>query len=217
MTKDRPQQQGQRSLRILRGLPNLVTLLRLMLAPVMVTVAYASGNAGLVLGLMAFCFFTDLIDGALARWLRSTSPFSARLDSVADFTFYLAIPLAGWTVWPALVTREASWFAAGIASVVLPAGVGFAKFRRASGYHAWLAKLAAGSMAVGVLLLFGYDVPLPFRMAVVIAMLAAVEEIAITLVLDQPRADVRGIWQVLAERRTSPDAVRQPAADRSAR
>lgn len=205
MTDAESRPEARRPLAMIRGLPNLITLLRLALAPVMVTVAYTAGEAGLVLGLMAFCFFTDLIDGALARWLRSTSAFSARLDSIADFTFYLGIPLAGWLVWPALVSREASWFAAGVASVVLPAAVGYAKFRQASGYHVWLAKLAAGSMAVGVLLLFGCEIAWPFRVSVVIATVAAVEEIAITLVLDRPRADIRGLWQVLAERRASSD------------
>ena len=197
---------------VVRGLPNLITALRLVLAPVMVVLAHATADAGLVLGLMAFCFFTDLIDGVLARRLRSTSSFSARLDSIADFTFYLAIPLAGWLAWPSLVAREAAWFAAGIASVVLPAGIGLVKFRRASGYHVWLAKLAAGTLAVGVLLLFGCGFALLFRAAVVIATIAAIEEIAITLVLDSPREDVRGLWQVLMERRARP----QPAANRAA-
>jgi phosphatidylglycerophosphate synthase len=187
----------------LRSLPNLLTLLRLVLAPVMVFVACGGERPALVLALMGFCFLTDLVDGVLARWLRSTSTFSARLDSIADFTFYLGIPAAGWLVWPAIVAREAPWFIAGVASVVLPAAVGFAKFRLASGYHVWLAKLAACCMGVGVLLLFGYEIPGLFRLAVAIAIIAALEEIAITLLLEQPRADVRGLWQVLADRRAS--------------
>jgi len=187
----------------LRSLPNLLTLLRLVLAPVMVLVACGGRHPALVLALMGFCFVTDLVDGVLARWLRSTSAFSARLDSIADFTFYLCIPVAGWLVWPAIVAREAPWFIAGVASVVLPATVGFAKFRLASGYHVWLAKLAACCMGVGVLLLFGFGIAAPFRVAVAVAIIAAFEEIAITLVLEQPRADVRGLWQVLAERRAS--------------
>lgn len=187
----------------LRSLPNLLTLLRLVLAPVMVLVACGGERPALVLALMGFCFVTDLVDGVLARWLQSTSAFSARLDSIADFTFYLGIPAAGWLAWPAIVAREAPWFIAGVASVVLPAAVGFAKFRLASGYHVWLAKLAACCMGVGILLLFGYDIPGLFRLAVAIAIIAALEEIAITLLLEQPRADVRGLWQVLADRRAS--------------
>jgi phosphatidylglycerophosphate synthase len=187
----------------LRSLPNLLTLLRLVLAPVMVLVACGGQHPALVLALMGFCFVTDLVDGVLARRLQSTSAFSARLDSIADFTFYLCIPAAGWLVWPAIVAREAPWFIAGVASVVLPATVGFAKFRLASGYHVWLAKLAACCMGVGVLLLFGFGIAAPFRVAVAVAIIAALEEIAITLVLEQPRADVRGLWQVLAERRAS--------------
>ena len=181
----------------------ILSICLILLAPVMVFVACGGERPALVLALMGFCFLTDLVDGVLARWLRSTSTFSARLDSIADFTFYLGIPAAGWLVWPAIVAREAPWFIAGVASVVLPATVGFAKFRLASGYHVWLAKLAACCMGVGVLLLFGFGIAAPFRVAVAVAIIAALEEIAITLVLEQPRADVRGLWQVLAERRAS--------------
>lgn len=167
----------------------------------MLGLAWASAPPPLVLCLIVTCFASDLVDGALARHLGTTSDASARLDSIADFGFYLALPLVGWLVWPAIVVREAAWFCLGVASVVLPAAIAAAKFRAASGYHVWLAKLAAVALAVGIPLLFGLDVAGPFRVAVLIAALAALEEIAITLVLDAPRADVRGLRQVLADRR----------------
>ena len=39
---------------VVRGLPNLITALRMVLAPVMVVLAHATADAGLVLGLMVF-------------------------------------------------------------------------------------------------------------------------------------------------------------------
>lgn len=185
----------------LGALPNLITTVRLVLAPVMVGIAHAGGPAALVLGLMAFGFFTDLIDGALARRLGSTSAGSARLDSLADFAFYLGIPAAGWLMWPAVVSREAAWFAVAVGCVVMPALVAVVKFGHASAYHVWLAKLGALAMGGGVLLLFGLGLVMPFRLAVIIALLAALEEIAITVILERPLTDVRSLWHVLARRR----------------
>lgn len=187
----------------LRDLPNLLTTLRLALVPVMLALAWRGAPQALLLALIVICFLTDLVDGAVARRLGTTTPASARLDSIADFSFYLALPLVGWLAWPAVVAREAPWFAAGVASVTLPALVAAVKFRAASGYHVWLAKAAAGGLALGVPLLFGLGIELPFRIAIVLAALAALEEIAITLVLDAPRADVRGLRQVLRERRAA--------------
>lgn len=56
------------------------------------------------------CGISDMVDGAVARILGSTSPFGARLDTVADVMFALAalvkllprIPLARWMrIWVA--------------------------------------------------------------------------------------------------------------------
>lgn len=183
----------------LRILPNLVTCLRLGLVPVLLAAALLRSPPLVVLGLMAFCFFTDLADGLLARWLNAASALGARLDSIADFTFYLSIPLVGWLVWPEILLREAWWFAAAVGSVVLPAAIAFARFRISSGYHTWLAKLSAFCMAAGLLALFALDWALLFRFAVLVSVVAALEEIAITLVLEHPRQDVRSLWHILRQ------------------
>lgn len=191
----------------LRSLPNLVTALRLLLVPLVVAAALAGAPAWLVLALMATCFFTDLVDGLLARWLDAVSATGARLDSLADFVFYMSIPLTGWLVWPELLEREALWFLGALISIVLPSAVAFAKFRLSSGYHTWLAKTSALCMGLGVLVLFGSGHGLLFRFSVVLALLAAAEELAITAVLRAPREDVRSLWHVLRdppERGTAP-------------
>jgi CDP-diacylglycerol--glycerol-3-phosphate 3-phosphatidyltransferase len=67
-------------------LPNLLTLLRIVLIPVLVVVYYLPGKwapllSALVFGLAAV---TDWLDGYLARRLRQLSVFGAFLDPVAD-------------------------------------------------------------------------------------------------------------------------------------
>ena len=68
------------------SLPNLLTLMRIVLIPVFVGVFYlpfdwAHGTAAVI---FALACFTDWLDGYLARRLQQMSPFGAFLDPVAD-------------------------------------------------------------------------------------------------------------------------------------
>ena len=68
------------------NLPNILTMLRIVLIPIFVVVFYveepwASYGAAAVFGAAAL---TDWLDGYLARRLNQTTPFGAFLDPVAD-------------------------------------------------------------------------------------------------------------------------------------
>ncbi len=67
-------------------IPNLLTLLRLILIPVFVVVFYLPYQWAPVAAAMVFWVagFTDWLDGLLARKLGQTSRFGAFLDPVAD-------------------------------------------------------------------------------------------------------------------------------------
>lgn len=68
------------------SLPNLITLMRIVLIPIFIAVFYlpfswAHAAAALIFALAGF---TDWLDGYLARKLKQISPFGAFLDPVAD-------------------------------------------------------------------------------------------------------------------------------------
>lgn len=68
------------------GLPNLLTLMRILLIPIFILVFYlpfdfAHAAAAII---FAIASFTDWLDGYLARKLKLLSPFGAFLDPVAD-------------------------------------------------------------------------------------------------------------------------------------
>ena len=77
-------------------IPNLVTLLRLLLAP-FVTMAILNGSYPLAIGLFFVAGLTDVIDGLLARKMGDTTRFGAYLDPIADkillSVIYLALAL----------------------------------------------------------------------------------------------------------------------------
>ena len=67
-------------------IPNILTLIRIILIPVLVIVFYLPGQwtyqvSAAIFGIAAL---TDLLDGYLARRWNQTSPFGAFLDPVAD-------------------------------------------------------------------------------------------------------------------------------------
>lgn len=70
----------------LRSLPNLLTLLRILLIPVFIIIFYLPFEWSHMTAacIFALASFTDWLDGYLARRLGQTSPFGAFLDPVAD-------------------------------------------------------------------------------------------------------------------------------------
>src|SRR5579864_8573802 len=67
----------------LHAAPNLLTLMRICLAPFLVS-AILEDRYGLGFGLFVAAGLTDALDGTLARWLRHRTVLGQYLDPVAD-------------------------------------------------------------------------------------------------------------------------------------
>ncbi len=183
----------------MRNLPNWITAIRLAGVPVLLWLAWL-GHATAFLWLLGFLFLTDAVDGYIARKLQAKSPLGAMLDSHADFAVYAALPVAAWWLWPETIKRELFFVALVVISYSVPVVIGFLKFRAFTSYHTWSVKTAAVMMDCSVLLLFAADIGFPFRVAAVVCIIAAIEEIAITLAMAKYRSNVPSIWHVLRNR-----------------
>jgi cardiolipin synthase len=84
------------------NIPNLLTLLRLILVPFILQ-AIVAGRHTLALSLFGFAAFTDVVDGAIARRFGLSTQAGAYLDPVADKCLlsgvYLALAVAGIVPW----------------------------------------------------------------------------------------------------------------------
>ena len=76
---------------------------------------------------------------------------------------------------------------------VFPIVLGYLKYGRLTAYHTYGAKLSAVVVGASALVLFGGGPPLPFRIATWVLVLAELEEIAITTILPEWRANVPSI------------------------
>lgn len=177
------------------NLPNLLSVLRLLATPLMLWLAW-HGRTDAFLLLTFAAWFTDALDGWLARRLNQCTALGARLDSWGDLAFYTALSLGSWWLWPERLRAEGLAIVLIVTSYLLPALVGVLKFRRLPSYHTWAVKGAAVVTAGGVIALLLFDLGWPLRIAAAVCIYAAVEEIAISVRLKQLRSNIASYWQL---------------------
>jgi len=178
------------------NLPNLVSLIRILMAPVLLYFAFMQ-QPNWFMGTLLFAVFTDVLDGFLARTLNQITTMGSHLDSWGDFVIYNTMAVCAWILWPDILQRELLYFITIVLSFILPAIIGFIKFQRFTSYHTWSVKVAVFVTVVSYVLLFAGLVDWPFRVAAVFCLYAAIEEIAITFLIRREHVDVRTVWQVL--------------------
>ena len=177
--------------------PNFVSAIRLLMAPVLIWLAI-NQQADWFLLVLIFTVFTDVLDGFLARHLNQITEMGSRLDSWGDFLVYTVMAISAWLLWPSIVLREWFYFMVIVISFTLPVLIGIFKFGLLTSYHTWSVKLAVAVTIVSYLLLFSGTLAWPFKVAAAIAVYAAVEQIAITLIMRHEHVDVRTLWQAIA-------------------
>ena len=176
-------------------IPNLLSGFRLIAAPFLLCIAWF-GHHNMFLVLLAISLFTDSIDGFIARRLKVASEIGSKLDSWGDMATYLTLPLCAWWLWPEILRREALYVILVLAAFVSPLIAGFLKYRSLPSYHTWAAKISAVLISVSAFMIFVADISWPFRIAVMVQVLVACEEIAITIRLTKLQSNVRSFWHV---------------------
>ncbi len=177
-------------------LPNLLSGIRFITAPIMLYLAW-NGYGLAFMAVLAFAFLTDMLDGLAARLTGQVTPFGAKLDTWADLATYLTIGFGTWWLWSDIVHREDLYLYGIIACYLIPAILGLIKFGSYPSYHTWGVKVAAVSLGASLYPLFLADIAWPLQISVFIYTLAAIEEVAITFCLSQAQSNVKTIWHVL--------------------
>lgn len=180
-------------------LPNLISSIRFVTAPAMLWLAW-HGHGLAFMMVLAFAFLSDVLDGMVARLTGQTSKFGAMLDTWADLATYLSIGFGSWWLWPEIVHREDLFLYGILACYLIPSSFAMYKFDTYTSYHTWMTKIAAAAIGLSLYPLFLGGPAWPFEMAVFIYVIAAVEEVVITLSLDRAQTNVRSIWHVLRQR-----------------
>ncbi|RME33963.1 MAG: CDP-alcohol phosphatidyltransferase [Gammaproteobacteria bacterium] len=179
-------------------IPNAMSLLRLLLAPVLLLLAF-QGRGHAFLAVVVVAFLLDYTDGTVARLLHQVSELGDKLDSWGDFAIFTTYFAGAWLLWPETMQRQALWMGLVAASIAVPVLVALLRFGETTAYHTWSVKLASGCTAPASIILFLGGPDWPFHAATFLCLLAAAEETAITLLLDRPRTNIRSVLFLLRD------------------
>ncbi len=186
---------------MLRNLPNAISISRLVMAPLMVVVAAATGSRAWFLALFGAALLSDALDGFLARRLKAESDLGRRLDSWGDYVLTATAVAGIWILWRDVVRAEWPWFVITLLGCFTIVGYGLLRWRRVLGYHTWLAKAMAVLLPTTVIiLLFGWS-SIPFHLAVILQVVCGIEEMAIAVLLPGYSGHMPSVFHALQRRR----------------
>ncbi len=181
---------------------NIITIYRVLSAPVLFFLII-SRQTDLFKWLLALSFFTDAIDGYLARRYRVTSVIGARLDSLGDDLTVLAGIIGLFVLKRDFISQQYLWVALLLILFAVQVIAAFWRYRKMTSFHTWLAKLAA--VLQGIFLITAFFLPGPsrllFYLAVAATSLDLLEEVVLVVLLPTWKANVKGLYWVLKQQR----------------
>ncbi|WP_238395355.1 CDP-alcohol phosphatidyltransferase family protein [Mucilaginibacter sp. 14171R-50] len=179
---------------------NLITFYRLAAAPVLVILLLCH-QFNIFKWLLAISFFTDAIDGWLARRFKAVSLMGARIDSIADDLTVLVAVLGIALFHVDFLCAEWQLVAALILFYMPQNSIALIRFGKLTSFHTYLAKIAAVLQGMFLVLFYFLDEPLTylFYITSIFTLLDLAEEIVLVLILPKWQADVKGLYWVLRQ------------------
>ena len=183
-------------------LVNGITLYRLLATPVLFYLV-VSDQLNLFKWLIAISFFTDAVDGYLARKYHVVSKLGAKLDSIAD-DFTILAALFGLYVFKTDFVKEYfPLFLFVIGIFLIQTCAALYRYGKISSFHTYLAKIAAVFQAVFLILAFFLQEPyLPlFYCTIITTAIELAEEVMLVFILPKWQVNVKGLYWVIKSKR----------------
>ena len=183
---------------------NGITIYRILAAPVLIWLIY-SGNLNLFKWFLGMSFFTDLIDGFLARRFHVESVIGTRLDSIGDDLTILAGFIGMYFFKHDFFMGQLHWFYLLGGLFVIQTVMAFFRYGKTTSFHTVLAKTSAILQGSFMLLLFFLPHPIYILFYVTVACtgLELMEEILLTYFLKEWKANVKGLYWVIRDKNLS--------------
>ena len=180
---------------------NGITWYRVITAPVLLLLLF-NDRIDVFKWMLPVSFFTDAIDGFLARKYKVTSVFGSRLDSLGDDLTVL-VGVAGIFIWkPAFIAANQTvlWILLGL--FIIQLGLSLSKFGKPTSFHTYMAKIAAIAQGIFLILFFFIpDMPLGYFYTVAaITAIELIEETIMVLMIRKWKTDVKGLYWLLQKK-----------------
>ena len=176
------------------NIPNALSCFRIVAAPVLCYLIWTS-NEFAFRWLITVSFFTDMIDGWIARRLHQTSKLGSILDSIGDSLTIIVGVIALIIFHPGLFNEYKLIVYVVIGLHLLQLSVSLWKYRKPSSFHTWSAKAAAFGIGSFILvtLHLGFQEWL-FYVAIGLLIIDAIEETILVFMIPEWKNDVKGLW-----------------------
>jgi phosphatidylglycerophosphate synthase len=176
---------------------NGITLYRIIAAPILLVLLFTK-QYDIFKWLLGISFFTDLIDGYLARKFKVASILGTKLDSIGDDLTVLVGLVALFVLRLEFIKQHIITFIILLVLFVVQTTYAFIRYKRMTTFHTYLAKTAALMQGIFLILVFFTNEPslILFYAATIITMLELTEEIILVGLLPNWQANVKGIYWV---------------------
>ncbi len=143
-------------------------------------------------------YFTDAIDGYLARRLKISSPRGSQLDSMGDqITFVIGVTGVFLFEYD-FIMGHYMWLLIALGLYSLQMLIAWRKYGKATAFHTYLAKFSAVIQAVFILTaLFFQPEEWMFYAMIFFGLLETLEEITLIFIFDNWYSDIKGIYWAL--------------------
>lgn len=177
---------------------NGITIYRLV-AAIMLVAFILLHRADIFKWLLALSFFTDAIDGFLARRYKVTSAMGSRIDSIADDLTIVAAILGTIVLKPGFLQEHVPFIVLLAVLYVTQTAMALVRYRKISSFHTYAAKGAALLQGTFFLVLFFLPGQATwfFYLAAVATAIDLLEEIVLVAMLPVWETDVKGLWWTL--------------------
>lgn len=179
------------------NLADWISMFRIIVVPLLLTLIFLD-HKSFFSWLLLISFFSDMIDGFIARYFKMTSSRGARLDSIGDICI-LIMSLAGILKFEMDFLEEyyiLLLFALGF--YLMEMILALRKYGKLSSFHTYLSKVAMLLQGVFILslLLLGFF-PWLFYAAIIVTIISVIEEMIILMLLPTPETNVKGLYWIL--------------------
>jgi phosphatidylglycerophosphate synthase len=180
---------------------NGITLYRLIAAPFLLFLIITK-QAELFKWFLGISFFTDAIDGYLARRYKVVSVMGAKLDSWGDDLTVAAGVVGLFVLKPDFINQQLSWLLFLLVLFFIQVVSALVRFGTTTSFHTYLAKLAAVAQGSFLILAFFLQEPVRilFFITVIITALDLIEEIILIYLLPKSATNVKGLYWVLKKK-----------------
>ena len=173
----------------IKNLANMITITRFICAVILLFSAPFSLPFWI---LYLYCGASDIADGQVARAMKQQSDLGAKLDSIADTVFFIAIVIE---VALAVVIPSWVWICAVVIALIRVAAylVGYKKFHTFSALHTYANKVTGGFLFCAPVLYTILGITVAGIILCLLAALSACEELLITMLskdLDRNRKSI---------------------------